>query len=192
MSLVFATNNAHKIQEINSAVGPGLALRGLKEIGCTEDIPETAPDLQGNALQKARYVKEHYGHDCFADDTGLEVLALDGEPGVLSARYAGPQRSSEDNMDLLLQRLADKDDRRARFRAVIALLLDGEEHLFEGSVEGMIIPARRGGEGFGYDPIFQPDGFEETFAEMSIEQKNEISHRGRAVAKLIAFLKQRS
>ena len=168
-------------------------LRGLSDIGCHEDIPETAETLEGNALQKARYVKEHYGLDCFADDTGLEVKALDGAPGVHTARFAelfgeGDTHDSNANMRLLLQKLEKKFDRSARFRTVIALIYKGEEQLFEGIVEGQILPERHGTEGFGYDPVFQPQGYDVTFAEMPAADKNAISHRGRATQKLAQFL----
>lgn len=161
----------------------------LKSIGCEEDIPETQPTLEGNALQKARYVKETYGADCFSEDTGLEIEALGGEPGVITAHYAGPERDPDANMDLVLQKLGDQDHRRAQFRTVIALILNDEEHLFEGIVTGRIAHEKRGAGGFGYDPIFIPDGYEQTFAELSSEIKNNISHRARATRKLIGFLK---
>ena len=189
--LVFATNNAHKLDEIRSILGGKIKVLSLSDIGCHADIPETADTLEGNALIKARYVYEHYGLDCFADDTGLEVEALGGEPGVRSARYAGPGHDSERNMELLLRNMEGITDRRARFRTVISLILDGEEHLFEGIVGGVLLTVPRGTNGFGYDPIFVPDGYAETFAEMSDEAKNAISHRGRAVAKLAAFLNSR-
>ena len=160
-------------------------------MGITEEIPEDRPTIEGNASQKSRYLYERTGDDCFADDTGLEVEALGGEPGVRSARYAGPGHDSERNMELLLRNMKGATNRRARFRTVISLILDGEEHLFEGIVEGVLLTAPRGTNGFGYDPIFVPDGCAETFAEMSDEAKNAISHRGRAVAKLAAFLKNR-
>ena len=195
--MVFATNNAHKLSEVQQILGDRYKVLVLKDIGCTEDIPETAETLEGNALQKARYVKEHYGLDCFADDTGLEVKALGGAPGVHSARYAsifGSAASpalphdSEANMTLLLQNLENITDRSARFRTVIALLYQGQEHLFEGIVEGHILRQRHGNEGFGYDPIFQPDGFSCSFAEMTADEKNAISHRGRATEGLRKFL----
>lgn len=162
----------------------------LKSIGCEEDIPETQPTLEGNALQKARYVKENYGADCFSEDTGLEIEALGGAPGVITARYAGPERDPDANMDLVLQKLQDKTNRKAQFRTVIALIINGEEHLFEGIVTGRIAHEKRGAGGFGYDPIFIPDGYEQTFAELSAEIKNDISHRARATRKLIGFLKE--
>ena len=189
MRLVFATNNAHKLEEVRQILGDRFTVHSLKEIGCTEDIPETGDTFQDNALQKARYVKEHYGYDCFADDTGLEVKALNGAPGVHSARYAG-DHDSEANMTKLLQELEKKPDRSAQFRTVIALLLNGQEVLFEGIVTGRIATERHYGEsGFGYDPLFIPDGFTETFSQMSPENKNKVSHRGRAVRKLADYLK---
>ncbi len=185
--IVFATNNRHKLDEIRAITNGKFKILSLAEIGCTEDIPETADTLQGNALQKARYVKEHYGYDCFADDTGLMVDALDGAPGVYSARYAGPGHDSLANMRLLLKNLLGQTCRSARFTTVIALILNGREHLFEGSVEGEILTAPRGEDGFGYDPIFMPAGTGLSFAQMSAEAKNRISHRGRATAKLLDF-----
>lgn len=187
-AIVFATGNPHKIKEVNEILGDSFSIIGLSEIGCLEDIPETSPTIEGNALQKARYVKDNYQKDCFAEDTGLEVEALDGEPGVYSARYAGPQRSASDNMELLLQKLASKDNRRARFKTVVALILDGKEYTFEGIVEGTIGLEKKGDGGFGYDPIFYPEGGKRSFAEMDALEKNAISHRGRAIAKLSAFL----
>ena len=193
MKIVFATNNQHKLQEVRQILGEAFEVVGLKDIGCTEDIPETADTLEGNALQKARYVHEHYGYDCFADDTGLEVEALDGAPGVHTARYAelfgkGETHNSDANMNLLLKNLANKSNRNARFRTVIAFIYQGQEHLFEGICPGTILSERRGTEGFGYDPIFQPEGYDRCFAEMAAEQKNAISHRGRATQKLAEFL----
>ena len=187
--LVFATNNQHKLDEIRQILDGQIHILSLGDIGCHVDIPETADTLQGNALQKARYVASHYNMDCFADDTGLEVAALDGAPGVHSARYAGGQgHDSQANMDLLLHNMEKKSDRKARFRTVIALIIKGEEHLFEGIVNGKILTERHGTDGFGYDPVFQPDGFDCTFAEMTASQKNAISHRGRATQKLVQFL----
>ena len=188
MKLVFATNNRHKLQEVAAMLGDGYELLTLADIGCDADIPETADTFSGNALQKAYYVKEHFGLDCFADDTGLEVNALGGAPGVHSARYAG-DHDSDANMTKLLNELRDKDDRSAQFRTVIALLLNGKEYLFEGIVRGSISSERRGSEGFGYDPIFVPEGYTESFAELGPEVKNTISHRARAVRKLVEFLK---
>ena len=196
MKLVFATNNAHKLSEVRQIFGDAFEVVGLKDIGCTEDIPETAETLEGNALQKARYVKEHYGLDCFADDTGLEVTALNNAPGVHTARYAelfgnGQTHDSDANMNLLLHNLEEKTDRSARFRTVIALLYQGQEYLFEGICSGTILRERHGHEGFGYDPIFQPGGYDRCFAEMSADEKNAISHRGRATQKLAAFLRSK-
>lgn len=190
-TLVFATNNLHKLEEVRDILGGSFRIASLKEIGCTDDIPETADTLEGNALQKARYVKDKFGYDCFADDTGLEVEALGGAPGVFSARYAGPGHDSEANMQKLLKELERKTNRQAQFRTVVALLLDGEEYTFEGIVRGTILTERRGTAGFGYDPVFVPEGYAETFAEMGSEEKNRISHRARAVQKLADFLHKR-
>jgi len=194
-TLVFATNNVHKLSEVRQILGDNFKVVGLADIGCHEDIPETAETLEGNALEKARYVKEHYGLDCFADDTGLEVAALGGAPGVHTARYAelfgeGETHDSDANMRVLLHNLENKSNRSARFRTVIALLYQGQELLFEGIVEGTILTERHGTEGFGYDPIFQPVGHDHCFAEMPAEAKNAISHRGRATQKLVKFLKE--
>lgn len=186
--IVFATNNAHKLEEIRRIVGGKFRILSLKEIGCEEDIPETADTLEGNALMKARYVKEHYGYDCFADDTGLMVDALGGAPGVYSARYAGPGHDSAANMALLLKNLEGVSERSARFVTVIALILDGREMTFEGRVEGEILTAPSGSSGFGYDPVFKPVESSVSFAEMSADDKNAISHRGRATAKLLEYL----
>ncbi len=188
MKILFATNNAHKLSEVSEVLGDGFRLLTPRDCGVTEDIPETQPTLEGNALQKARYLHERTGLDCFADDTGLEVAALGGAPGVRSARYATDGHDFAANNRLLLKNLEGTTDRRARFRTVIALILNGEEHLFEGIVEGRIIDAERGAEGFGYDPLFIPDGGDKTFAEMSAEEKNAVSHRGRAVRRLAAYL----
>ena len=188
MKLVFATNNRHKLDEVRKITSGYTEIVSLSEINCHEDIPETAETLEGNALQKARYIKEHFGYDCFADDTGLEVEALDNAPGVYSARYAGPGHDSEANMNKLLHEMENKENRKARFRTVIALILNGKEYLFEGIVNGTIINEKRGGSGFGYDPIFVPDTYSETFAEMGNDIKNQISHRDEAVKKLTAFL----
>ena len=187
--LIFATNNAHKLSEVQALLGDAFTLVTLRECGITEDIPETADTLEGNALQKARYVYEKTGLDCFADDTGLEVDALGGAPGVHSARYATDGHDFAANNRLLLRNLEGITDRTARFRTVIALILDGVEYTFEGRVEGTIATAESGSEGFGYDPLFVPSGEIITFAQMSAEAKNAISHRGRAVAKLVNFLK---
>ncbi len=186
--IVFATNNAHKLSELRAIVGSRLSILSLSDIGCHEEIPETADTLEGNALLKARYVKEHYGYDCFADDTGLMVDALGGAPGIYSARYAGPGHDSRANVDLLLANLLGVTDRKARFVTVIALILNGEEHIFQGKVEGKILTERHGEAGFGYDPIFQPDESDCSFACMTAEAKNAISHRGRATACLIDYL----
>ena len=191
MNIIFATNNHHKLKEVQAVLGEGFRLTTPRELGITEDIPEEQDTLEGNASQKARYLYERTGKNCFADDTGLEVAALGGAPGVRSARYAGPGHDSQKNMELLLNNMAGKTDRRARFRTVISLILDGEEHLFEGTVEGTILDAPCGEAGFGYDPVFVPEGYDTTFAEMSAEAKNAISHRGRAVARLAAFLASR-
>ena len=188
MKILFATNNAHKLSEVSEVLGDGVRLLTPRDCGVTEEIPETQPTLEGNALQKARYLHERTGLDCFADDTGLEVAALGGAPGVRSARYSTDGHDFAANNRLLLKNLEGTTDRRARFRTVIALILNGEEHLFEGIVEGRIIDAERGAEGFGYDPLFIPDGGDKTFAEMSAEEKNAVSHRGRAVRRLAAYL----
>lgn len=186
--IVFATNNQHKLEEIRRIVGGKFRILSLKEIGCEEDIPETADTLEGNALMKARFVKEHYGYDCFADDTGLMVDALGGAPGVYSARYAGPGHDSAANMALLLKNLDGVTERSARFVTVIALILNGQEMIFEGRVEGEILTVPAGTSGFGYDPVFKPTESSVSFAEMSADAKNAISHRGRATAKLMTYL----
>ncbi len=188
MELVFATNNKHKLTELQNILGNEFELLGLEETGCSQEIPENQPTLEGNASQKAFFVYEKCGFSCFADDTGLEIEALDGEPGVFSARYAGDDCNSQANMDKVLEKLQNKENRKARFRTVISLIIDGEETQFEGIVEGKIIDEKRGKEGFGYDPIFVPDGYEKTFAEMDINEKNRISHRARAVQKLTKYL----
>ena len=198
MKIVFATNNQHKLSEIRQILGSRVEVLSLKDIGCDVDIPETGTTIEANALIKAQYVYDHYHIDCFADDTGLEVEALNGAPGVYSARYAAVgyaattsqplDHDSEANMTRLLRELGENNNRRARFRTVIALIQQGEVHEFEGIVNGQIIRERRGGEGFGYDPIFQPDGYDQTFAELGIEIKNQISHRARATAKLAEYL----
>ena len=188
-TLVFATNNEHKLSEVRDIFGSRYRILSLSDIGCHADIPETAETLEGNALQKVQYVHQHYGLDCFADDTGLEVDALDGRPGVHTARYAFADRHDpEANTTKLLAELEKKPNRKARFRTVIALVYKGELQFFDGHVEGTITTSRRGTQGFGYDPVFQPDGYEETFAELGVEVKNRISHRARAVAKLVEFL----
>ena len=189
--LVFATNNAHKLEEIRAILGSTYDILSLKDIGCEADIPETAPTLEGNAHLKATYIYEHYGMDCFADDTGLEVEALDGAPGVYSARYGGNGgHDSEANMNLLLENLKEKTNRKAQFRTVISFIEQGKEHFFEGIVNGIITTDKRGESGFGYDPIFQPEGCTETFAELGADVKNSISHRARAVKKLCAYLSE--
>lgn len=187
--LVFASNNAHKLSEIRAILGDRIEIISLSDLQCHEEIPETADTLEGNALIKARYVWEHYGLYCFADDTGLEVEALDGAPGVYSARFAGEHASFEDNVCLLLERLSGvAAPRRARFRTVIALIDEYGTHFFEGSVDGEITLERSGNHGFGYDPIFRPEGREETFAQFTEQEKNSMSHRGRAVQKLVRYL----
>ncbi|WP_161888962.1 non-canonical purine NTP diphosphatase [Pontibacter russatus] len=187
--LCFATNNRHKTAEVSQMLEGKFELLTLQDIGCHEELAEDQETLEGNSRQKAEYVWQHYQVSCFADDTGLEVEALGGAPGVYSARYAGPQRSDSDNILLLLQNLAPHHNRRARFRTCITLILDGQQHQFEGIVEGTISTEWQGNKGFGYDPVFVPDGHGRTFAEMSPEEKNAISHRGRAVRRLVAFLK---
>ena len=200
MKIVFATNNQHKLSEVRQILGDSIEVLSLNDIGCHEDIPETGTTLEANAQQKAQYIYDHYHIDCFADDTGLEVDALGGAPGVYSARYAAIgcaatssqpiDHDSEANMTRLLNELGENNNRNARFRTVIALIQQGELHEFEGIVNGQIIRERRGGEGFGYDPIFQPDGYDQTFAELGTEVKNHISHRARATKKLCEFLKK--
>lgn len=189
MRLVFATNNKHKLQEVRDILGNGVEVLSLNDIGCNDDIPETADTLQGNALIKARHIYNKYNVSCFADDTGLEVEALGGAPGVLSARYAGDGHDSEANMQKLLQNLTGESNRNAQFRTVIALIIDGEEILFDGIVKGVITDKKMGDSGFGYDPIFIPEGYNESFAQMSSEEKNSISHRYRATKKLNDYLK---
>lgn len=189
MKIVFATNNAHKLDEVRQVVGDKFALVSLRECGIVEDIPENEPTLEGNALAKARYIYERTGADCFADDTGLEVDALGGEPGVRSARYATDGHDDEANKRLLLERLQGVENRAAQFRTAVALILGGKEYLFEGIVRGRIATEQHGERGFGYDPLFVPEGYDRTFAQMSAEEKNAISHRGRAVRKLAEFLK---
>ena len=185
--IVFATNNSHKLEELRRLTKGKIEILSLSDINCHDDIPETADTLEGNALIKARWVKERYGYDCFAEDTGLQVDALDGAPGVLSARYAGEGHDSQANMRLLLSNLGDNTNRKARFRTVIALIEGKEERLMDGVVEGEITQSPSGENGFGYDPIFKPMGFNVTFAEMGADEKNQISHRGRAVAKLLEY-----
>ncbi|MGP1536111.1 non-canonical purine NTP diphosphatase [Bacteroides heparinolyticus] len=185
---VFATNNTHKLEEVSAILGKKIELLSMKDIDCNVDIPETADTLEGNALIKARYIFENYHLDCFADDTGLEVEALNGAPGVYSARYAGDEHDSEANMKKLLKEMENVENRRARFRTVFALIINGKEHLFEGIVKGEIIKNRKGTSGFGYDPVFVPEGYSQTFAEMGNELKNKISHRAMATQKLCHFL----
>jgi XTP/dITP diphosphohydrolase len=189
MKLVFATNNKNKILEVQQLLPSTIEIISLESIGCFEEIPETADTIEENAIMKANYVTQKYGYDCFADDTGLEVDALNGEPGVYSARYAGEQRNSNDNMDKLLKELNNKPNRNAQFKTVIALNINGQQHLFTGIARGKITLEKTGNQGFGYDPIFQPEGFTETFAQLSLEEKGLISHRGKATEQLIAFLK---
>jgi XTP/dITP diphosphohydrolase len=186
MELVFASNNQHKVEEVQAMIGSNISLKSLNDIGCLDEIPETGDTFAENAGQKSRYVFERYHLDCFADDSGLEIDALGGDPGVNSAHYSG-SRDFEDNMNLVLERLTGKTDRKARFKTVISLIKGGKEHLFEGSIEGTITTVRSGSKGFGYDPIFVPDGFNISFAEMAPEEKNRISHRAKAMEKLIRF-----
>ena len=191
-SVTIATNNRHKLEEIQAILNEGIVLRTLKDIGCFEELAEDQDTIEGNSFQKADYVYRHYRVDCFADDTGLEVEALNGAPGVISAMYAGPQRSADDNINLLLKNLEGESNRRARFRTIITLILKGEVHTFEGIVNGTILISRRGDDGFGYDPVFLPDNSSKTLAEMSMQEKNQISHRANAVRKLVNFLNSRS
>lgn len=186
--LVFATNNLNKLKEVQELMPDSIKLLSLDEIGCSEDVPETQLTIEGNAIQKASYIKERYGYDCFADDTGLEVHALNNEPGVFSARYAGPQRDANDNMDKLLYELEYKDKRTAHFKTVIALHLNGELNTFTGICEGQITKSKKGNHGFGYDPIFQPKGYLLTFGELDLDIKNNISHRAQAISQLIDYL----
>lgn len=188
MELVMATQNKNKVREITALLPQSFEIKTLDEIGCLDEIPETQETLEGNALQKAQFVAEKYGVNCFADDTGLEIDALDGAPGVYSARYAGPEKDAGQNMDLVLKKLKGETNRKARFRTVIALMLEGETFLFEGIADGEIRTEKSGSAGFGYDPIFQPVGYKLTFSELSMSEKNEISHRGKAVRKLVEHL----
>ncbi len=190
MQFVFASNNKNKILELQSMLPETITILSLESIGCFEDIPETADTIEGNAIQKANYVTEKFGYDCFADDTGLEVDALNGDPGVFSARYAGEQRNADDNMNKLLEVLAVQNERKAQFKTVIALNLNGKQYLFTGIAKGEITLKKIGNQGFGYDPIFQPEGFPQTFAQLSLDVKNKISHRGKATQQLINFLKE--
>lgn len=188
MKLVFATNNQNKLKEVQQMLSDHIELLSLKDIGCFEDIPETADTLKGNAKIKADHVTKNYGYDCFADDTGLEVDSLNGEPGVYSARYGGEPRDADKNMNKLLKNLSDTNDRSAQFRTIITLNLNDKSYDFEGICRGDILTEKKGNEGFGYDPIFQPKGYQQSFAEMSSDEKNKISHRGLAVEKLVEFL----
>lgn len=190
MKLVFATHNEHKLNEVQRMLPKEITLLTLDEIGCFEDIPETSNTIEGNAIQKALYIKEKYGYDTFADDTGLEVVALDNAPGVYSARYAGEAKDNEANIDLLLANMKDKQERQAQFKTIFALCLGEDLHTFEGIVRGEITHERKGERGFGYDAVFLPEGYANTFAQMSADQKNSISHRGRALQKLSAFLRE--
>lgn len=189
MQLVFASNNKNKILELQSMLPDTITILSLESIGCFEDIPETADTIEGNAILKANYVSEKYGYECFADDTGLEIDALKGEPGVYSARYAGEQRNADDNMNKVLENLSDTNNRKAQFKTVIALNIDGKQHLFTGIAPGEITLEKIGNQGFGYDPIFRPLQYQETFAQLSLDIKNKISHRGKATQQLIDFLK---
>lgn len=191
MKIVFATNNRHKLEEVRAVLGPGYELLTPQEVGVTEDIPEEQNTLEGNASQKSHYLYEKTGENCFADDTGLEVEALNGAPGVYSARYAGEEKNSAANMALLLENLKGVTNRNARFRTVISLILDGKEYIFEGEIRGHIVEESHGTGGFGYDPIFVPEGYTKTFAEMTPQEKNSMSHRGRAVEKLARFFRER-
>lgn len=188
MQIVFATNNLNKLKEVQSLIPKDIKLLSLADIGCTEDVPETQDTIEGNAIQKAEYIKKYYGYDCFADDTGLEVEALNGAPGVYSARYAGEQRSSEDNIQKILKNLKDSSQRNAQFKTVIALELNGTQHQFTGICKGEITLDKSGDHGFGYDPIFKAKGYDKTLAEISLEEKNRIGHRGKAVQLLVKFL----
>lgn len=192
MTLCFATNNQHKIKEVQALLGSDFTLVGLADIGCTEELAEDQTTLEGNSLQKAKYVFDRYHVSCFADDTGLEVEALRGAPGVYSARYAGQQRNAFDNMKLLLENLRDSKNKKARFRTVITLMEPSSQLQFEGILNGAIIGEPRGAEGFGYDPVFLPEGYTKTLAEMALNEKNTISHRARAIEKLVTHLKQRN
>ena len=188
MQLVFATNNLNKLKEVQSLIPSHVKLLGLKDIGCFEDVPETQLTIKGNAIQKAEYIKEHYGFDCFADDTGLEVETLNGEPGVFSARYAGEQRDANDNMNKVLQNLEERPNRNAQFKTVIALHLNNSLETFTGICKGEITKTKHGDKGFGYDPIFKAEGYNKTFSEITLEEKNTIGHRGKAVRLLVDFL----
>lgn len=188
MQLVFATNNLNKLKEVQSLIPQQITLLSLKDIGCFEDVPETQNTIKGNAIQKADYIKQQYGYDCFADDTGLEVDALNNQPGVFSARYAGPQRDANDNMALLLKNLKEQPNRNAQFKTVVALHLNGKLETFTGICKGEITTSKKGDKGFGYDPIFMPKGYTQTFAQIDLKLKNTIGHRGKAVNLLVEFL----
>ncbi len=190
MDLVFATHNEHKLAEIRSLLPKTIRLKSLDDIGCTEEIPETSETLEGNALLKAKYVLDQYGLPCFADDTGLEVAALDGAPGVYSARYAGEPKNEARNVEKLLSQLNGQKDRRAKFTTIIALCTRKETHIFKGVIEGVITNIPKGMNGFGYDPVFQPEGMDKTFAELTLKEKNQLSHRARAFSKLINYLEE--
>jgi len=188
IQIVFATNNLNKLKEVQSMLPANINILGLNDIGCNEDIPETQPTIEGNAIQKAQFIKDHYGHDCFADDTGLEVEALNNEPGVYSARYAGEQRNNDDNINLLLKNLENQTNRQAQFKTVIALHFNNQLHTFKGICKGYITLEKHGDQGFGYDPVFKPLEADQTFAEMSLQEKNNIGHRGKAFKQLVDFL----
>jgi len=188
MKLVFATNNQHKLRELQQILGTSFELLSLADIGCTDEVPENHETLEGNASEKAFYIYNKFGYNCFADDTGLEIEALNGAPGVYSARYAGPEKSAVNNMEKVLHEMEKINSRKARFRTVISLVIDGQETQFEGIVDGEMLREPRGTAGFGYDPVFKPDGYNESFAEMAAGLKNKISHRGRAVEKLVNYL----
>lgn len=190
MQLVFASNNKNKIKEIQQLLPDSIEILSLESIGCHEEIPETAETIEGNAILKANYVTEKYGYNCFADDTGLEIEALNGEPGVYSARYAGEQKDANDNMDKVLNALSDSNNRTAQFKTVIALNINGEQQLFTGIAKGEITIEKSGNQGFGYDPIFRPEGYQETFADLDLAIKNKISHRGKATQMLISYLSE--
>ncbi len=190
MKIVFATGNQNKVKEVQALMPGHITLLSLKDIDCNDDVPETQNTIEGNAIQKAEYIKTHFGYDCFADDTGLEIEALNGAPGVYSARYAGEQKNAEDNMQKVLSELKDKTDRTAQFKTVIALHLNGKLHTFTGICKGEITEKKHGEKGFGYDPIFKPKGHQQTFAEMDLKLKNNIGHRGKAITQLVDFLTQ--
>lgn len=190
MELVFATNNQHKLNEIRNLSGDNVRILSLNDLGSKDDIPETASTLEGNASLKSWFIYNKYGKNCFADDTGLEVESLNGKPGVYSARYAGPEQDPEKNIIKLLAELKTQPNRKARFRTVISLIIDGKEYFFQGIVNGGILCEKEGAKGFGYDPVFKPDGYNLSFAQMNLQEKNQISHRGKAVQELLNFLKK--